>query len=247
MPDPGPARRAEGGEPSPLDTAEFSLEEIRERLERGRLHVRREGEHSRLEVGGVQAPAGEVAGPVALPTLFPAEGAVQLLVVGGFAEEADLARPLPFWNEDRRGGALIWQALQRSGHVQGRDHELALGAGGAWEETPPGTLGLAMTYAGFRRAGHPVDLEDAARGWNVHRLQALAQACLGRSKGAFHVVAVGEPAAFMMSGCLFGMQGVPLLSLPEPTPESLDQAGIGQLKASDYWIEWAAELMESLP
>ncbi len=247
MSDPGPDRRGMGGEPSPLDTAEFSLEEIRDRLEQGRLHVRMSGEASRLEVANsvLPEPGRGRLSPQEIPTLFPEEGPILLLVVAGFADDGALDRRTPFWNDDHRGGALLWQALQRSGFVHRKDRDLAVGQGGFWEAEPPRTLGLAMTYAGYRRRDEAVDFELAVRGWNVHRLQTLTQACMGRSMGRLRVVAVGESAAFMMSGCLFGMHGIPLLSLPEPTPECLDQAGVARNRAAEYWIEWATDLMEA--
>jgi len=247
MSDPGPDRHGMGGEPSPLDTAEFSLEEIRDRLDRGRLHVRMAGEDSRLEVSKALAPepARGRYSPLEIPTLFPEEGPILLLVVGGFADDAALEHRMPYWNDDRRGGALLWQSLQRSGLVHLKDRDLAVGQGGFWEVEPPRTLGLAMTYAGYRRTGEAVDFELAVQGWNIQRLQTLVQECMGRSMGRLKIVAVGESAAFMMSGCLFGMHGVPLLSLPEPTPECLDQAGVGRNRAAEYWIEWATDLMEA--
>jgi hypothetical protein len=247
MSDSGPDRRGMGGDPSPLDTAEFSLEEIRDRLERGRVHVRMSGDESRLEVARTDAPEpGRMRySPLEIPTLFPEQGPILLLVVGGFADDGALDHRTPFWNDDHRGGALLWQALQRSGFVHRQDRDLAVGQGGFWEAEPPRTSNLAMTYSGYRRPGEAVDFDLAVRGWNIHRLQTLVQECMGRSMGRLRVVAVGESAAFMMSGCLFGIHGIPLLSLPEPTPECLDQAGVGRNRAADYWIEWAMDLMEA--
>lgn len=260
MNNPGASRKDEVPERSPLDTAEFSYDEIRARLELGRLHIRQTEEGFRLEVAHVAAPeedrrheaiqggAGEDRrrfSPLEIPTLFPEQGAILLMVVGGFADDSALARRPPFWKDDQRGGSLIWQALQRAGFVHHKDRDLAVGQGGFWEAEPPRTMGLAMTYAGYRKSGEAVDFEHVVRGWNIHRLQTLAQESLGRSMGRLRVVAVGEASAFMMSGCLFGMHGIPLLSLPEPTRECLDRSGIGRNKAADYWVEWAADLMES--
>src|ERR1035438_4092718 len=92
-------------EPSPIDTADYSFEEILRRLELGRLHVEATEAGSRLVVTHADAPNQDrrMAGagapptderrsfrPLNLPTLFPEKGPILILLVGGFATDASL-------------------------------------------------------------------------------------------------------------------------------------------------------------
>ncbi len=244
-------------EPSPKDTAEFPLEEIQARLELGRLQFQAMEGGSRLQVTHVSAPTAERrqvdAGaptegerrrfmPIAVPTLFPEQGPILLLVVGGLADEVTLRGPVPFWHDDD-GGAHIWSALAKAGLVHRKDAvALALGQGGFWELDPPRTQGVAITYAGFRRRGHMVDFEAITRPWNQQRLQALVHEATTRSMGRLKVVTLGETARFMMSAIMYGLEGVPILSLPEPSREQLSRMSPGAQTREEYWIEWAADL-----
>lgn len=253
QPLPEPLKR----EPSPSDTAEYPLEEIQARLELGRLQFLALEGGSRLQVTHVAAPAADRrhqdAGtpqegerrrfmPIAIPTLFPEQGPILLLVVGGLADEGTLRAPAPFWHDDE-GGALIWAALAKSGLVHRKDAlALSLGQGGFRELDPPRTQGVALTYAGFRKRGQLVDFEAIIRTWNQHRLQSLVQEAWSRSMGRLKVVTLGEPARFMMSAIMYGLEGIPILSLPEPSREQLERMSPGGQSREDYWIEWAADL-----
>lgn len=254
-PHPGPSGPPKG--PSPSDTAEFSQEEVMARLEMGRLSVQSLEGGSRLQVAHRDAPDLERrsadAGPpeegerrrfrpVQIPTLFPERGPILLLVVGGLADEVTLRAPAPFWHDDL-GGNLIWAALARAGLVHRKDATaLALGQGGFWELDPPRTQGLAMTYAGFRNRGQVVDFEAVIRAWNQTRLQTIVQESEARSMGRLKVVTLGEAARFMMSAVMYGMEGVPILSLPEPDPEHLKTMRPGEEGPAEYWIDWAADI-----
>jgi hypothetical protein len=244
-------------EPSALDTAEFSFEEIARRLELGRLTVETTEEGSRLYVRHVNAPLverrkartgappeGERRSfrPLNLPTLFPEKGPILILLVGGFATEALLRRPVPFWEDDAAGGFLVWQALARAGLLHKKDADFALGRGGFWDATPPRTHGFAMTYAGLRPAQGPVALEHAIHPWNLHRLETLTEACWSRSMDRLKVVTLGEAARFMMCAVTHGRPGISVLSLPEPTEDQLSR-NMGPDSASGLWLDWASNLL----
>ncbi|HJV22760.1 MAG TPA: hypothetical protein VJ570_08685 [Holophagaceae bacterium] len=244
-------------EPSPRDTAEFSLEEIQSRLEMGRLQVLATAEGSRLQITHVAAPHEERRHgegpapedgdrrrftPVAVPTLFPEQGPILLLVIGGLADEVTLRAPVPFWHDDN-GGALIWVALAKAGLVHRKDAAaFALGQGGFWELDPPRTQGVAMSYAGFSRRGEMVDFDAMIKAWNQNRLQTLVQEAHARSMGRLKVVTLGEAARFMMSAIMYGMEGVPILSLPEPSRDRLSLVKGGHQTSEEYWVEWAADV-----
>ncbi len=244
-------------EPSPRDTAEFSLEEIQSRLEMGRLQVLATAEGSRLQVTHVAAPpedrrqdpgARPEEGdrrrytPVSIPTLFPEQGPILLLVIGGLADEVTLRAPVPFWHDDN-GGALIWVALAKAGLIHRKDAAaFALGQGGFWELDPPRTQGVAMSYSGFSRRGELVAFEAMTKAWNQNRLQTLVQEALARSMGRLKVVTLGEAARFMMSAIMYGMDGVPILSLPEPSRDRLSKVKGGHQTSEEYWVDWAADV-----
>ncbi|HJW33268.1 MAG TPA: hypothetical protein VJ505_07890 [Holophagaceae bacterium] len=244
-------------EPSPRDTAEYTLEEIQSRLEMGRLQVMATEGGSRLQITHVAAPALErrhedrsapEAGerrsfsPMAIPTLFPEQGPILLLVVGGPADEVTLRAPAPFWHDDN-GGALIWVALAKAGLIHRKDAAaFALGQGGFWELDPPRTQGVAMTYAGFSRRGEVVDFDAMIKAWNQNRLQTLVLEATARSMGRLKVVTLGEAARFMMSAIMYGMEGVPILSLPEPSRDRLSKVNVGHQTSEEYWVDWASDL-----
>jgi hypothetical protein len=245
--------------PSPFDTTPFSPAEILARLEQGRLRVERTGEGSRLVVAHEHAPAVERRRrpraaerreaedrrsfvPLDIPTIFPEKGPILLLVLGGFADDRALLQPAPFW-EDPRGGHLIWQALQRAGLLHKRDADFALGRGGFWDDAPPRTSGLAMTYAGYVLRNEAADFGRVTRPWNIHRLQTLIQACADRSMGRLKVVTVGDAARFMACACVYGLGPIPVLSITEPTPEALDQMHTSRDTPAEFWIEWAANTL----
>lgn len=244
-------------EPSPLDTAEFTFDEILKRLELGRLQVEATEEGSRLRTAHMQTPdqerrqGGRPAPPredrrrfrpLDLPTLFPEKGPILILLVGGFADDAALQRPLPYWEDDHHGGHLVWQALSQAGLLHKKDADFALGRGGFWDVAPPRTLGLAMTYVGYRREGEALAFDRVVHPWNLHRLQTLLEACWARSMGRLKVVTLGEAARFMMCGTAYAMPGIPVLSIPEPTPEHLER-NLGMDSTAGHWLEWAADLL----
>ena len=244
-------------EPSSLDTAEFSFEEIARRLELGRLQVETTEEGSRLRVTHVDAPrldrrktqAGAPPGgerrsfrPLNLPTLFPEKGPILVLLVGGFATEALLRRPVPFWEDDTTGGYLIWQALCRAGLLDKEDEDFALGRGGFWDAAPPRSHSLAMTYAGLRPTRGPLDFDHVVHPWNLNRLQTLTEACWNRSKNRLQVVTLGEAARFIMCAITHGMPGIPIHFLPEPTKEQLAR-NMGNDSTAGLWLDWATELL----
>ncbi len=244
-------------EPSAHDTAEFSQDEILQRLEMGKIQFQSVEGGSRLQVSHVNTPnlerRSEDSGPpgegerrrfhpIEIPTLFPEQGPILLLVVGGLADEMTLRAPAPFWHDDT-GGALIWSALARAGLVHRKDAAvMALGQGGFWELDPPRTQGVALTYAGFRKRGNLVDFEAVIRTWNQGRLQSLVDEAWERSMKRLKVVTLGEAARFMMSAVMYGMEGIPILSLPEPDPDHLKTIRPGNESASEYWIEWASDV-----
>lgn len=244
-------------EPSPLETREFSSEEILRRLELGRLAVEATAEGSRLVVTHAQAPVverrqqrSEIAPtsdrrqykPLDIPTLFPEQGPILILVVGGLATDQAMTRFMPFWEDDDGGAYLLWQALARAGLLHKKDAEFTLGRGGFWDEAPPRTLGLAMTYAGYCRKGDVADLDRILHTWNLHRLQTLVQACQARSMNRLKIITLGEIARFMMCATVYGMEGIPVLSIPEPTGELLAQMA-GADSPGAQWMEWAADLL----
>ncbi len=244
-------------EPSSLDTAEFSFEEIARRLELGRLTVETTEEGSRLRVTHVDAPpvdrrkaqSGVPPGgerrtfrPLNLPTLFPEKGPILVLLVGGFATEASLRRPAPFWEDDTTGGYLIWQALGRAGLLHQEDADFALGRGGFWDAAPPRTHSLAMTYAGLRPGRGPLEFDHVVHPWNLNRLQTLTEACWNRSKDHLKVVTLGEAARFMMCAITHDMPGIPIHFLPEPTKEQLSR-NMGNDSTAGLWLDWATELL----
>ena len=243
-------------EPSPLDTTEFTSEEILHRLELGRLNVQATPEGSRLIITHAQAPELERRDasashasperrrfkPLDIPTLFPEQGPILILLVGGFADDAAIKRPMPFWEDDEGGSYLLWQALAKAGLLHKKDSDFTLGRGGFWDEAPPRTLGLAMTYAAYRRKGEVADLERILHPWNLHRLQTLVQACQLRSMNRLKVVTLGEAARFMMCATVYGMADIPVLSIPEPTAELLAQF-VGPDSPGAHWMEWATDLL----
>lgn len=244
-------------EPNPLDTAEFSLSEILRRLEAGRLQVKETTEGSRLELRDVQAPEPDrrlhlgpapsgqerrTFKPLSIPTLFPERGPILLLIVGGFADDAALSRPMPFWQDDEGGGALLWSSLGQAGLLHRKDSEaMALGWGGQWDDTPPRSHGLAMTYAGYRPKGEAAEFEKVTHPWNVHRLQTLIHACQQRSMNRLKIVTVGEAARFMCCACVYGMVDIPVLSIAAPSRSWLAHQGTEE-ETAVHWMEWAANL-----
>jgi hypothetical protein len=244
-------------EPSSVDTAEFSFEEIARRLELGRLQVETTEEGSRLHVTHVDAPpfdrrkaqAGAPPGgerrnfrPLNLPTLFPEKDPILVLLVGGFATEASLRHPVPFWEEDTIGGYLIWQALGRAGLLHKEDEDFALGRGGFWDATPPRTHHLAMTYAGLRPLKGTLNFDHVVHPWNLNRLQTLTEACWNRSTERLKVVTLGEAARFMMRAITRDTPDIPILFLPEPTKEQLSR-NMGHDSAAGLWLDWASDLL----
>ncbi len=245
-------------EPSSLDTTEFPHGEILHRLELGRLTVQATPEGSRLVVTHAQAPEQErrtgAAGdspipperrefrPLDIPTHFPEQGPILTLLVGGFADDAALQRPLPFWEDDENSAYLLWQALAKAGLLHKKDADFALGRGGFWDERPPRTLGLAMTHAAYRRRGEPADLERILHPWNLHRLQTLVQACQQRSMNRLKIVTLGEVARVMMCATVYGMPDIPVLSIPEPSAETLARQ-VGNGSPGAHWMEWASDLL----
>lgn len=245
-------------EPSPLDTTEFTSEEILSRLELGRLSVQPTPEGSKLVVTHAQAPEVERRAPrpqtppealerrrfkpLDIPTHFPEQGAILILLVGGFADDAAITRSMPFWEDDENGAYLLWQALAKAGLLHKKDAEFTLGRGGFWDERPPRTLGLAMTYAAYRRKGEPADMERILHPWNLHRLQTLVEGCQLRAMNRLKIVTLGEVARFMMCATVYGMADIPVLSIPEPTAEMLAQH-VGADSPGAHWMEWAADLL----
>lgn len=243
------------------NTGKFSSAEILARLEAGRTEVDRTGHGSTLRVAHVNTPPEErresfrTAGlppgfpdrrtftPLQVPTLFPETGPILLLVVGGFADDRAMAEAAPFWRDDDEGGGLVWQALDRAGLVTGHRQGQALGQGGFWEEAAPETRGLAMTYIGFRRRGEVADFDKIIKAWNLRRMQVLVQECDERSAGRLKVVTIGEAARFMTCATMFGLPGIPLLSLPDPGRGAGGRRKRPEPDARERWIEWAADLM----
>lgn len=247
--------------PSGKSTGKFSSEEILARLEAGRTEVKRTEDGSTLQIIHAHAPPEErrnpqrsgsapPAGmdrrqfaPLQVPTLFPEAGAILILLIGGFADDLAMGQEAPFWKDDQDGGSLVWQALARTGMVHRKDLGFAMGQGGFWEDHPPRTQGLAMTYSGFRRRGEVADFEQVIKPWNLRRLQVLIQESDQRSMGRLKVVSLGETARFMTCACMFGLPGIPLLSLPDPTKDALGVSKRPDSQARDRWIEWAADVL----
>ena len=165
------------------------------------------------------------------------------MVVGGFADDRAIGEEFPFWRDDEDGGSLLWRALARAGLVGNLGKNMALGQGGFWEETPPETRGLAMTYLGFRRRGEVADFEQVIKPWNLRRLQVLIRECDERSGGRLKVVTLGDAARFMVCATLFALPGVPLLSLPDPGRSGTARSGRPEAESRDRWVEWATEVM----
>ena len=247
-------------EPSPFDTGQFSPAEILARLEHGRLRVEPTEEGSRLVVAHENAPPverrkrGRAPGegspedrrnfvPLDIPTIFPEKGPILLLLLGGFADDRALLQPAPFWEDSHNGGHLLWQALQRAGLLHKRDTDFILGRGGFWDESPPRTSSLAMTYAGYVLRNEPADFGKVTRPWNIHRLQTLIQACADRSMGRLKIVTVGDAARFMACACVYGLGQIPVLSITEPSPGTLDTLQYDKDTPAEFWTEWAANTL----
>lgn len=248
------------GEPSDRSTGKFSSEAILARLEAGRVEIQKTDDGSTLRIVHAHAPpedrrnplraSAAPAGmdrrrfaPLQVPTLFPEAGPILVLLIGGFADDEAMGQEIPFWKDDQGGGALVWQALSRAGLVHRRDLGLAMGQGGFWEEAPPRTQGLAMTYVGFRRRGEVADFDQVIKAWNLRRLQVLIQESDQRSMGRLRVVSIGDAARFMTCACMFGLPGIPLLSLPDPTRDALGSAKRADPQSRERWVEWAADLL----
>ena len=253
MTQPGRPRR------DPFDTAEFTFQEIQARLELGRLVVEATEEGSRLATIHAAAPEedrrreqqpppppGErrTFRPVHLPTRFPETGAIRLLVVGGFADDEALLRAVPYWEDDRHGACLLWQALYRAGLIHPDDRDFAMGLGGFWDDRPPRTLGVALTYAGYRRQGEVADVDWVLHPWNQQRLQTLALACHERSEGRLKVIALGDVARHLLCTAAYGVPGIAVLSLPEPPTTRAGEALHHEADA-EHWVEWASNLLAS--
>jgi len=245
---------------SPHDTTKFSVQEILARLEEGRVYVRRTEDGSKLETAHAETPAvdrrqahgaGTTGVPkerrnftaLEVPTLFPEKGAILILLVGGLADLRAMNQPLPFWEDDEGGSHLIWQALRASGLLHKKDEDFAMGRGGFWDDRPPRTHGLAMTYAGFSPKGEIIDFNLVTRPWNLDRLQTLIFEAHTRSMGNLKVVTLGNAARIMVCAAAYGLPDVPVLSLSEPTPETLEALRLGQDAAAERWIEWAAHVL----
>ncbi len=238
-------------------TAKFSVQEILARLEEGRVYVRRTENGSTLETTHAatpvqdrrQAPDGEIPlerrtfAPLEVPTLFPGKGAILILLVGGLADQKAINQPLPFWQDDDGSSYLVWQALRTAGLLHKKDEDFAMGRGGFWDDKPPRTHGLAMTYAGFSPKGEVVDFNRITRPWNLDRLQTLIFEAHARSMGKLKVVTLGNAARIMVCAAAYGLPDVPVLSLSEPTAETLDALKIGKDSAAKHWIEWAANVL----
>jgi hypothetical protein len=243
-------------EPNSRDTAEFTYEEILERLELGRLIVQATEHGSRLATVHSATPdpdrrLGDTRPfhldrrgflPIDLPTRFPEVGPIHLLLVGGFADDAALRRPVPYWEDDQGGASLVWQALYRSGLIHPDDRDFAMGLGGFWDDRPPRTLDLAMTYAGYRRRGEVAEIDRVLHPWNQQRLQTLALACQERSGGRLKIIALGDVARHLMCTAAYGVPGIAVLTLPEPNREELAEMHT-QGPAAEKWVDWAASLL----
>lgn len=247
--------------PTGKTTGKYSSEEIQARLGSGRTEVQPTEDGSSLRIIHAHAPPEDRRNPqrpvlpppegmdrrqftpLQVPTLFPGAGTILVLLIAGFADDRAMGEPAPFWKDDLDGGSPVWQALARAGLVDRRDLGIAMGQGGFWEDTAPRTQGLAMTYIGFRRRGENADFDQVIKGWNLRRLQVLIQACDQRSQGRLRVVSLGEAARFMTSACMFGLPGIPLLALPDPTKDALGGAKWPDPQARDRWIEWAADVL----
>jgi hypothetical protein len=137
----------------------------------------------------------------------------------------------------------VWEALRRAGLLHKRDEEFTLGRGGFWDEKPPRTQGVAMTYCGYAPDGEALSFERATRAWNANRLQTLIQGSFERSLNRLKVVAIGDAARFMACACAYGLPDLPVLSLPAPEPEALDDMDLGAFSSAQYWVDWAADLL----
>jgi hypothetical protein len=56
------------------------------------------------------------------------------------------------------------------------------------------------------------------------------------------IITLGEIARFMMCATVYGMTGIPVLSIPEPTGELLAQLS-GADSPGAQWMEWASDLL----
>lgn len=239
------------------ETQKFSIEDILARLEEGRVFVRHTEAGSKLETAHAAAPAAERrqhrAGapraerrtftPLEITTLFPEKGPILILLVGGFADERTITQPLPFWNDNEGGSYLIWQALRNAGLLHKKDAEFALGRGGFWDDQPPRTHGLCMTYTGFSPKGEVIDFERITRPWNLDRLQTLIFEAHTRALGKLKVVTLGNAARVMVCAAAYGLPDVPVLSLSEPTPATLEALKLGKDSSAQHWIEWASNVL----
>ena len=242
---------------SPHETAKFSVQDILARREEGRVFVRRTEDGSTLETSHAAAPAldrrqnrGAAPGtdrrnftPLEIPTLFPDKGAILILLVGGLANEESIKRVLPFWEDDEGGSYLLWQALRNADLLHKKDVDFALGRGGFWDPKPPRTHGLAMTYAGFSPQGEVIDFDLVTRPWNLDRLQTLIFEAHARSMGKLKVVTLGNAARVLVCAAAYGLPDVPVLSISEPSPETLAALKIGKGIAAQRWIDWAANVL----
>lgn len=249
-------------DPTERTTGKFSSEEIQARLGAARTEIQATPEGSSLRIIHAHAPPEERRSPLRpssappegmdrrrftplqVPTLFPTSGTILVLLIGGFADDRAMGEAAPFWKDDLDGGSLVWQALSRAGLVEREDLGAALGQGGFWEDAAPRTASVAMTYIGYRRRGESADFEQVIKGWNQRRLQVLIQECDRRSQGRLRVVSLGEAARFMTSACMFGLPGIPLLALPDPTRDALGGTRQPDPPARDRWIEWAADVLQ---
>ena len=162
-----------------------------------------------------------------------------LLITAGAGMGVDSGLP------DFRGREGFWQAypaLAQAGLLHRKDTgQMALGWGGRWDEAPPRTQGLAMTYAGYHRRGEAAAFDQVTHPWNVHRLQTLIHACQVRSMNRLKVITVGEAARFMTCACVYGMAEIPVLSIAAPSRAWLAHQGTEEETAT-HWMEWAANL-----
>ena len=243
------------------NTGKFSTEEIMARLEAGRMEVKPTDSGSTLRIIHAHAPPEDRRNPrrgsgspppgmerrqfvpLQIPTLFPETGPIAILLIGGFADDRAMEQEAPYWKDDLDGGSMVWQALARTGMVHRKDLGYALGQGGFWEDSPPRTQALAMTYGGYRRRGEIADFEQVIKPWNLRRLQVLIQEADKRSLGRLKVVSLGEAARFMTCACMFGIPGIPLLALPDPTKDALGASKRPDTQAREHWIEWAADVL----
>jgi hypothetical protein len=87
-----------------------------------------------------------------------------------------------------------------------------------------------------------VPFDHATGAWNLRRLQTLILAAQARSMNRLKIITIGEAARFMMCAAVYGVPGVPVLSIPDPSPEALAQR-TGSGASASPWVEWAADLL----